>query len=116
MKATPNSHSSSTPSCFVPGWRCISGLAAVLIAAVFFNSTAKGDLLYRETFGNTNSARAAFNQFAWQMFNADGTADNTTDGNRGVDTATTLGRPTNVSNTISAGPNADGVTTNALPA
>jgi autotransporter-associated beta strand protein len=83
-------------------------LAAVVAATVALSiSSARADIIYRETFGNTLGSRQHPNVYGWQTFQASGAQYNTIDGNHGVDTSTTLGRPTDVAN-VNAGPNQDG--------
>ena len=80
----------------------------LIAAAALSNSGTRADTIYRETFGNANATtRANPNVFGWQTFLSTGLQYNTIDGNHGVDTGATAGRPTDVAN-VNAGPNSDG--------
>jgi hypothetical protein len=85
---------------------CFASFAALTLLACLASS-ATADVIYRETFGNSDMAnRKTPNIYGWQAFNSSGALVDTTSGNFGVDSGAVAsnGRPMDVAN-VNAGPN-----------
>lgn len=87
-------------------------LLAAAMLAVGHAATALGQtVLYRETFGRPEEAgNQNLPNWGWQRFNANGAASGSTTGGGGVSGDGPGGLPTDLANTETAGPNADGTT------
>ena len=85
----------------------LNKIAGLVFAAALWVAPARADILYRETFGTSSTARSNPNAFGWQTFQASGAQYNQIDGNHGIDVTNTFGRPIDVAN-VNAGPNQDG--------
>jgi hypothetical protein len=77
--------------------------SGILCASVA--STSQAEVIYRETFGRPDPATGNIttNNFDWARYNADGTIAT----NNGGVSSDGVGKPTDLANTTSAGPNVD---------
>ncbi|HXF09285.1 MAG TPA: autotransporter-associated beta strand repeat-containing protein, partial [Desulfuromonadaceae bacterium] len=92
---------------------CLGNALLIFALMVLSGWTVRADVIYRETFGNTDpNSRQTPNLYGWQGWDQTGAFFNTTGSGFGIDNAVTGGSPTNVAN-VNAGGNADG-STNAL--
>jgi hypothetical protein len=84
---------------------------ALLALIVPASLASAQDTLYRETFGRPDlTGNQNLPRWGWQRFNANGAASGTITGGGGVSGDGPGGLPTDLANTESAGPNADGTT------
>jgi hypothetical protein len=84
---------------------------ALLVMAIGASRSTAQEVLYRETFGRPEATgNQNLPRWGWQRFNANGAASGSITGGGGVSGDGPGGLPTDVANTESAGPNADGTT------
>jgi hypothetical protein len=84
---------------------------ALFVLTIPASRAAAQDVIYRETFGRPElTGNQNLPRWGWQRFNANGAASGTITGGGGVSGDGPGGMPTDLANTESAGPNADGTT------
>jgi hypothetical protein len=102
------------PTAFVPNAQFSLVLALSIFVIV---PNVRGEVIYRETFGNETATRQHPNIYGWQTYDASGALFDTVSNAHGVDGTASPGNFGSLGgNTISAGTNRDGTTFDGLNA